>query len=133
MRGQAEPEEYSMTEAAESGTPLPKIHAIKAMSRHRLQVTWDDNKISNFDMSDIIGENNAFSALRDQDLFATARIGERRRTIEWPDPLDSSKILVDYCADSLRDKAERQGVLQELQKLVRAFRNRLAHSAELSS
>jgi Protein of unknown function (DUF2442) len=119
-----------MTEAMESAAILPKIRAIKAMSRHRLQITWDDNKISNFDMSDTISEGNAFSALRDQDLFATARIGERRRTIEWPDPLDPSRVLVDYCADSLREKAERQGVLQELQKLVRAFRNKLAHSAE---
>lgn len=117
-----------MTNAMDTPASLPKIRAIKVLSRHRIQITWDDNKISHADMGDLIAEGNAFAPLKDQDLFATARIGERRRTIEWPDPTDASALLTDYCADALRERSERQGTIQDFQKFLRMLKNRLAHS-----
>jgi hypothetical protein len=129
MRGQTKSQEDSVI-TMDSPALLPKIRSIRVLSRQRLHITWDDDKVSDVDMRDLITEGSAFAPLKDQDLFATARIGERRRTIEWPDPIDHNAILVDYCADSLRQKAEWQGVVQELQRALRAARNTLAHSAE---
>ena len=110
-----------MTSVTE-GAALPKIRSLRVRQRHRLEVQLDDSPVMIIDMSDLIADGTAFEPLRDMDLFSTARIGERRRTVEWPDPIDPNRILVDYCADALLQKAKVQQVGLDLQKLVQSLR-----------
>jgi hypothetical protein len=114
--------------------PLPKIQELRVRPRHRLEVHWDDGSASVIDMTQMISDGTAFAPLRDPDFFATVRVGERRRTIEWPDPINRGNVLVDFCADSLREMAEQQKVgtylsriLKELQTLRRMV---FSHSPE---
>jgi hypothetical protein len=115
---------------------LPKIRSLRIRPRHRVEVQLDDNAPMTIDMSDLIVAGTAFGPLKDMDLFSTARIGERRRTIEWPDPINANAILVDYCADALVERAKRQQVGLELGKLlqlVRNLRDKIIHPSTKSS
>jgi hypothetical protein len=107
-------------------SPFHKIAGIKVRPKYRLEVHWGDSSSTTVDMESLINEGTAFASLKDPDLFATARIGERHRTVEWPDPLNSKEILVDYSADSLHLRGENQSHSSFLQRLLRELRKRLA-------
>lgn len=122
-----------MTIAHADNPPFPKIQSLKIRPRYRVEVVWDDNSSSIIEMQDLIANGNAFAPLKDPDLFATARIGERRRTIEWPDPTNPSQILVDYCADALDLRAKRQTFASSFQRILREMRilrNKVMHSSQ---
>src|SRR5207253_1834643 len=111
MRGQTESEGYPMTVAPDDAAApaLRKIRSVRVRPRYRLEVQWDENGPPMIiDMEELITEGAAFAPLRDADLFATARIGERHRTIEWPDPIHPGQLITDCCADALYIRGERQ-------------------------
>lgn len=126
-----------MTVAPDAATSLPKIRSLRVRPRYRLEIHWDNEAAPMIvDMEGLITEGSAFAALRDHDLFATVRIGERRRTIEWPDPLHAGSILTDYDADSLYLRGERQQSVSILQRMMRDFqamRRRIVHGIERES
>lgn len=109
-------------------SPFYKIAGIKVRPKYRLDVQWEDNSSMIVDMESLINEGTAFAPLKDPDLFATVRIGERHRTIEWPDPVNPKEMLVDYSADSLHMRGENQSHSSLLQKLLRELRKKFAES-----
>lgn len=117
--------------ADQAQSALRKITALRVRPRYRLDVRWDDGPSVIVDMEDLISEGNAFAPLRDPDLFAMARIGARRRTVEWPDPRNPADLIVDYCADALFLKGERQQYGTFLRRMLREFesmRRKLMHT-----
>jgi len=116
-------EEYSMTGRPE----LPRIRSIKAKQNYKIEVSWQHDETSIVDFRQIIFEGGVFDALRDQDFFATVKIGDRGRSIEWYDPINKDQVLADYDADSLIGLADRQRNVSSLERLAKMLRNLLVH------
>jgi len=123
-----------MTVKPDTANPLPKIRGLRVRPRYRLEIQWENETAPMIvDMEGLITEGSVFAPLRDHDLFATVRIGERRRTIEWPDPLHADQILTDFDADSLYLRGERQKSVNVLQRMLRelqTMRRRIVHGIE---
>ncbi|QBK29170.1 DUF2442 domain-containing protein [Roseitalea porphyridii] len=77
-----------------------------------LKMTWDDGYVGLVDIRPIIKEGPMFAFLRDDpDSFAGVRIGEHGHSIYWQDPQGNE---IDFGADTLRQRAERQAAILEL-------------------
>ncbi len=114
-----------------TGRPdLPKIRSVRARPGYRLEIVWEHDETSTIDMRDIVSYGGVFDALRDTDFFATVRLGDRGRYIEWRDPLNKERVLADYDADSLIRLADRQRTSLGLDRVVKALRNLIAHGAK---
>jgi hypothetical protein len=115
----------------DAAIPLRKLRTLRVRPRYCLEVQWEpDGPPMIIDMEDLIAEGTAFAPLHDPDLFATVRIGERHRTIEWPDPMYVGQILTDYDADALYLRGEKQAHDSFVQRLMKEFqlmRRRLMH------
>ncbi len=111
---------------------LPRIQSVRPRPHHRLEIKWQHGETSIVDMRQTIASGGVFDALRDYDFFATVRLGDRGRLLEWPDPLRKDQILADYDADSLMRLADQQAhlsTLEEFGRKIKAFRDRLIHRA----
>jgi len=118
-----------------TGRPeMPRIRNIKVRQNHKIEVSWQHDETSMVDFRQIIAAGGVFDALRDQDFFATVRIGNRGRYIEWPDPIHKDQILADYDADSLIRLADRQRNANGIDRIMKMLRNLLVHrSTETAS
>ena len=84
-----------------SSVTLPRIKSVEPRSNFKLAVSWDKGPRSVIDFSQDI-ENGIFSALKDPKLFERVRIGERSRTVEWPEPKDDLGYpIIEIDAESL--------------------------------
>lgn len=112
-------------------TPLRRLKAVRALANCQVEVQWEDDSTMLIEMRDLITDGTVFASLKDPDLFATVRLGDRRRTIEWPDPINRDDVIADYCADALYLRGERQrGIGQALAKLNRAVEQLMKPPAE---
>jgi Protein of unknown function (DUF2442) len=83
-----------------------KFHRITRVDVPRypvLRLTFDDGFAGEVDFSGTIAEGGIMASLRDPVIFAGAKIGDGGRSLGW---LDAQGDVVDFCADSLRFKAE---------------------------
>lgn len=109
-------------------SPIHQIAGLKPGPDYVLNVIWEDGSAMTVNMRGLMREGTAFAPLKDPDLFATVRIAEHRQSIEWPDPIDSNEIMVDYHADSLYRRGETQRH-SSLMQWVGAELRKLFHAA----
>jgi hypothetical protein len=77
------------------------------------------------DFSDLVG-TGVFAPLKDTVIFATARVGERGRWIEWPDKAHpDDEPLVEIDADALYEMGMTQRAQSALQQLIRKISSSL--------
>jgi hypothetical protein len=89
-----------------SGEALPRLRSVAPKRGLRLAVTLEDGRDVVVEFASVIGRGGVFAHLRDPKLFAAVRIGDRRRTIEWPDA--GGQGVIDIDAESLLVMAEEQ-------------------------
>src|SRR5438045_1146081 len=87
--------EHPMTDAH----ALPRIRSVTAGPDYHVTVIWDDSKQTNVDLTTVVKSGGVFSPLRDKNLFATVQVGERGRSLEWPDPRNPAISFADFDAD----------------------------------
>ena len=109
-------------------SPIHQIASLKPAPDFMLDVVWEEGSTMVVSMRGLIREGTAFEPLKDPDLFATVRVAEHRQSIEWPDPIDPTEIMVDYHADSLFRRGENQRHSPFVQRLVTELR-KLFHPA----
>jgi len=92
-----------------SAFSLRKIKAVDAKPGYRLAVLWEKGPASIIDLSDMISKGGVFQALAEKQAFASVRIGENSRVIEWPSPADDEGYpIISIDADALFEKASVQ-------------------------
>lgn len=88
---------------------LRKIKSVEPQQNFRLKLVWDGGSPVVVDFSSVIRAGGVFSELKDVDFFNKVRIGERKRTIEWPNLIDDLESpIIDLDAESLAAMAEEQ-------------------------
>jgi hypothetical protein len=79
-----------------------RIVVVKALESYRLRLDFGDGATMTVDLAAIIDRVPVLAPLKDPQLFAKARVGERRLTVEWiPGELDMA-------GDNLRAEAVEQ-------------------------
>ena len=68
---------------------------------------WQRGAPVTIEFADTIERGGVFAALRDQEVFASVSMGERRRTVEWH-PTSNEEDIIDIDAESLFMMAQRQ-------------------------
>ena len=117
-----------------SGTAPNKIEAIEPRKGFKLAVTWENGGQFVISFTDDIRRGGVFAALRDEKVFAKARIGRRRRSIEWPEPQDENgEPIIDIDADALLHLAEQQKTAGALKRLLAMLHDRAFPDAEARS
>jgi hypothetical protein len=71
-----------------------KIIAVELLGGYRLRLTYDNGGTAETDLSAAIATGPVFMPLADPEKFAQVFIGERGRSLEWPND-------VGLCADAL--------------------------------
>jgi len=70
------------------------ISAAVAQPGCKVHLTFSDGVSGEVDFAPVAERGGVFAKLSDPRLFSQVRIGERGRSLEWPDDLD-------FCADAL--------------------------------
>jgi hypothetical protein len=90
-------------------TELKRITILEHLPGPKLAITWDDQPRMVIDFTSLIRSRADLAPLADESLFKKARIGERRRVVEWPTPADEDgEPLLDIDAETLFDIASHQ-------------------------
>ena len=85
------------------------IEAIEPLPGHRLAVRWETGARSVIDFSTDVQTAPIWAPLRDEHLFAKARIVADGAVVEWPEPARANGWPnVDVDADGLWAMAQRQ-------------------------
>lgn len=71
------------------------IEQINPLPDFFLELKYSDGGVVVADFKPIIAKGGVFAGLADPQFFSQVRLGERGRSVEWPDELD-------FCADSFR-------------------------------
>jgi len=71
------------------------IEQIKPLPDFLLELKYSDGGVVIADFKPVIAKGGVFAGLADPLVFNQVRLGERGRSVEWPDDLD-------FCADSFR-------------------------------
>lgn len=79
-----------------------RLTKVKALKNSRLKITYADGTEFNIDLSDWIKKTSFLKPLQDQSLFASAKLIEFGRAIEF------GKGEIDLAADNLRNLAVEQ-------------------------
>lgn len=82
--------------------PLRITHVAALSDRPALHIVFGDQQARVVDLADWIATTKALARLKDQALFAAARVGEHGTTVVWIDD------ELDLGADNLRNLAEEQ-------------------------
>jgi hypothetical protein len=69
------------------------VAAVPDPNTHTVAITWANGETTVNSFSRLIGKG-VFAALQDSVFFAKVQIGERGRSLEWPNEID-------LCADAL--------------------------------
>jgi hypothetical protein len=87
-----------MTEIARIISAEPVIHGV-------LKIEWDDRYTGIVDLRPVIARGKIFTYLQDPENFRKVQVGEYGHAIYW---VNESGEEIDFGADSLRQRAERQ-------------------------
>lgn len=89
--------------------PLRKISSVAVQGGFRLAIGWSEGAKAVVDLAGAIEQGGVFSPLSDAALFSKVRVGERGRTIEWPEPMgQSGEPLIEIDAEALAAMATMQ-------------------------
>jgi hypothetical protein len=94
---------------------LPKMRSVKALENYVLQIQWDSGLVTTVDLSDMIAAGGVFTFLRDEKNLGQAKLGARRRTVEWVEP---GQDVVDMDADTLLQMAQDQMFFKRLARAL---------------
>lgn len=101
----------SETEILDTGVPMARIAAVRAVGPSALEITWADGgragRTETVDVAPLIGSYKVYRPLRDNPvLFATARLIEDGDAIAWNGPdLEMSADLIETIAEQEMDCA----------------------------
>lgn len=101
----------------DTAVALKKIAVLETLKGHKLAVTWDDAPKAVIDFTSMIQSRGDLRRLKDDSEFRKARIGERRRSIEWPDAVDELG-MIDIDAETLFDISRQQSNAAFLHRIV---------------
>jgi len=97
----------------------PRLKAVKALSGHRLRLTFIDGSVMDVNFAPFFDESPGLAPLRDPARFAKACIGEDAGwTVEWPD------LDIQIGADTLWLDAQAQNAPDENTRLFAQWRAR---------
>lgn len=68
----------------------PKIGDVRALPKHRLLVTFQNGVVKEYDCTPLL-EQEVFSSLRDETLFAKVAVGSDGYGIVWNEEIDLSE------------------------------------------
>jgi DNA-binding XRE family transcriptional regulator len=107
----------------------PRFKAVKALSNHRLRMTFIDGSVMTVDFTPFFAQSPGLKPLRDPAQFAKACIGEDAGwTVEWPE------LDIQIGADTLWLDAQAQNAPDENTRIFAQWRARhgltLAQAAE---
>ena len=81
------------------------VDAVPDADTHSVTLTWANGATTVHRFDHLIGKG-VFAALRDPATFAQVRVGDRGRSLEWPDEID-------FCADALWFEAHPEDAPQQ--------------------
>ena len=90
-----------MTEIARVISAEPVIHGV-------LKIEWDDHYTGIVDLRPIIARGKVFTYLQNPDNFRKVKVGEHGHAVYW---VNEQGEEIDFGADSLRQRAEKQAEL----------------------
>lgn len=90
-----------MSEALRIVAVAPVVHGV-------LKLVWTDGYEGVVDLRPVIAKGNLFAYLDDPEHFDRVELGEYGHSIFW---LTDAGETIDFGADSLRDRAEKQAAL----------------------
>ena len=64
------------------------IKRVKALDARKLRLTWSNGISAEVDLSDTIPRYRSLAALKNESLFARAKIGEWGHSVRWTDDLE---------------------------------------------
>lgn len=91
--------------------PVLRIVSVEPVIHGVLKIVWTDGHAGIVDMRPIIAEGRIFSYLADPEHFKEVRVGYYGHHIEWKNEKGEE---IDFGADSLRARAERQAAILAL-------------------
>ncbi len=97
---------------------LPRIQVLNDATGRRLDLTWETGERTIIDLGEYIARGGIFRQLNDPKIFATAKLDDRHRVIEWHDPKHPRTVLADMDADTLLHLARQQGMLKRLSEIL---------------
>jgi hypothetical protein len=101
---------------------LRRIASVAPQSDYRLAIAWDSGPSMIVSLADLIKKGGVFEVLKDREKFSAARVDERQRVIEWPEPRnDQGYPLIEIDADALYERGRGQGLRAAFSKLVDAL------------
>jgi len=104
VSGRAKPRTNRVTPALRIVSAEPVIHGV-------LKIVWTDGYAGIVDMRPIIAEGRIFSYLANPENFREVQVGYYGHHIEWKNEKGEE---IDFGADSLRERAERQAAILAL-------------------
>lgn len=76
-------------------TLLHKIRSVRVIGNLTLELSWDDETMSDVNLRSVVEQGGVFTTLRDPNVFASVSVDVSGRFLVWPGD-------VDLCADALR-------------------------------
>jgi hypothetical protein len=104
MRRRRKSWEHCMTEIFRITAAEPVIHGV-------LKIQWDDGYAGIVDLRPVIARGKIFTYLQAPENFKKLKIGEYGHGIVW---VNDKGEKIDFGADSLRQRAEKQAVLHRV-------------------
>jgi hypothetical protein len=87
---------------------LPRIVSAEPVINRVLKIAWNDRYVGLVDLRPTIARRGVFSYLQKPKNFLKVRVTEFGHSIEW---INDKGEQIDFGADSLREKAEKQAAL----------------------
>lgn len=117
-------------------TSVMKLKSVEAKPNHKVAVVWSAGQKATIDFSRTIQKGGVFAALSDFELFQKVRIGERNRTVEWPEPRDEFGYpIIDIDAESLFAMYSAQkdaALLQQIKSIFKTLVTKAKHAPEVT-
>jgi hypothetical protein len=92
-------------------TEIARIVAAEPVIQGVLKIEWNDGYVGVVDLRPVIARGKIFSHLQNADNFRKFRIGEYGHAIVWTNDKGED---IDFGADSLRQRAEKQAELHRV-------------------
>jgi hypothetical protein len=104
---------------------LAKIRGVEPRPNHHVVVYWAMGGQSTIDLSDKIRLGGIYAAISDAAKFRAVRVGERKRTIEWPEPSDEDgHPIIEIDAEALRFMEQHQTIWARIKERFSASEGR---------
>jgi hypothetical protein len=92
-------------------TEIPRIVSAETVIQGVLKIEWNDGYVGLVDLRPVMSRGKIFAYLENPENFRRFRIGECGHAIVWTNDKGEE---IDFGADSLRQRAEKQAELQRV-------------------